>query len=52
MAFIVDNPVIYFGILVNLILIAEESGKVYMCSETPNPVKCGISRIWVLAEFR
>ncbi|XP_023335372.1 N-acetyltransferase ESCO2 [Eurytemora carolleeae] len=30
----------------------QESGKVYMCSETPNPVKCGISRIWVLAEFR
>lgn len=31
---------------------AEVSGKVYCCSEVPQPVKCGISRIWVLADFR
>jgi len=30
----------------------EISGKVYCCSETPVPVWCGISRIWVLADFR
>jgi len=30
----------------------ETTGKVYCCSETPVPVKCGISRIWVLADYR
>ena len=34
------------------ILDVEISGKVYCCSETPVPVWCGISRIWVLADFR
>ena len=30
----------------------EASVKVYCCSESPEPVMCGISRIWVLADFR
>jgi len=30
----------------------ETTGKVYCCSETPVTVKCGISRIWVLADYR
>ena len=28
------------------------NNKVYCCSETPEPVMCGISRIWVLSDFR
>ena len=24
----------------------------YCCSETPEPVQCGISRVWVLADYR
>ena len=30
----------------------ETSGKVYCCSESPQPIMCGISRIWVLADYR
>ena len=30
----------------------EASNKVYCCSETPESVMCGISRIWVLSDFR
>jgi len=30
----------------------EGSGKIYCCSETAESVMCGISRIWVLADFR
>ena len=26
--------------------------QVYCCSETPEPVQCGISRVWVLADYR
>lgn len=31
---------------------SEVTGKVYCCSETPQPVMCGISRVWVLADYR
>jgi len=31
---------------------ADLIGKVYYCSEVVQPVKCGISRIWVLADHR
>jgi len=31
---------------------SDVSGKVYCCSETPQPVMCGISRVWVLADYR
>eukprot|EP00092_Neocalanus_flemingeri_P089456 GFUD01113206.1.p1 GENE.GFUD01113206.1~~GFUD01113206.1.p1 ORF type:complete len:736 (+),score=212.28 GFUD01113206.1:43-2208(+) len=31
---------------------SEVTGKVYCCSEAPHPVKCGISRVWVLADYR
>jgi len=31
---------------------SETSGKVYCCSENPQPVMCGISRVWVLADYR
>jgi len=31
---------------------SDISGKVYCCSETPQPVMCGVSRIWVLADYR
>jgi len=31
---------------------AEGSGKVYCCSEKAETVMCGISRIWVLSDFR
>ena len=24
----------------------------YCCTERPEPVRCGVSRIWVLADFR
>ena len=34
------------------LLDSEDSGKVYCCSETPEPVMCGISRVWVLSDFR
>lgn len=29
-----------------------ETGKVYMSSDKPNIVKCGVSRIWVLSDYR
>ena len=34
------------------LLEVEISGKVYCCSEKAEPVRAGISRIWVLADFR
>merc|ERR1712113_314681 len=30
----------------------DTKGQVYCCSETPQPVLAGISRIWVLADYR
>jgi len=32
--------------------IKGDSEKLYCCTEKSQPVKCGISRIWVLAEYR
>jgi len=31
---------------------ADKTGKVYCCSEEQKPIICGISRIWVLADYR
>jgi len=31
---------------------SDVNGKVFYCSEVAQPVKCGISRIWVLADYR
>jgi len=33
-------------------VLKSDTGKVLMCSDTPMPVVCGISRIWVLSQFR
>jgi len=58
--FIADKKIVGFLLAENIdkgfmILPSKDSdgsGKVYCCSEHPQPVMCGISRIWVLADYR
>ena len=33
-------------------LLDSGSEKMYYCSDVANPVRCGISRIWVLSDYR
>ena len=46
------NNLVVNNLLTFLFSDDEASNKVYCCSETPEPVQCGISRVWVLADYR